>query len=500
MIEACKTKSQVQVSKEFNIARGTLCGYLKDKVNLLKQFEQSTPKSANRKRHREGKEADIEEALFIWFNEKRVQGAMPSGGIIREKAKQIAASQGKEFNASEGWLAKFKLRFNIRYKQSHGEKQSADHSAAEKYLNETLPELIKDYLPKNVYNGDEFGLYPRGLPDRGHVNGNENPTGLKMSKDRVTGLIYTNMDGSDKRRITLVGKSQRPRCFPKDLTKLPLRYYNSANAWITGALFEKDLLEWDRELRLENREILLLVDNCSAHPEHLKQALTNIRLEFLPPNTTSIVQPCDMGIIRNVKGFYRSKLHIRIITELDTHPEKNLKDVIKTISLLDTVHLLNDAWECVKPETIQNCWRKGGFKVDDTLAGAETDALHDVPLPPNMDADTFEALVSVDDDLATVGELTNEELFAEAAVARASKRQKPDNNNEGDDEEEEEEEHISNGEVVTSLRKLRTFTQKQGMSATWVKEFFSNMEREMLREITMKQKQTTIQDHFTKTN
>ena len=49
MIEACKTKSQVQVSQEFNIARGTLCGHLKDKVNLLKQFEQSTPKSANRR-------------------------------------------------------------------------------------------------------------------------------------------------------------------------------------------------------------------------------------------------------------------------------------------------------------------------------------------------------------------------------------------------------------------------------------------------------------------
>ena len=86
MIEACKTKSQVQVSQEFNMARGTLCGYLKDKVNLLKQYAKSTPKSANRKRHREGKEAVIEEALFIWFNEKRVPGAMPSGGIIREKA------------------------------------------------------------------------------------------------------------------------------------------------------------------------------------------------------------------------------------------------------------------------------------------------------------------------------------------------------------------------------------------------------------------------------
>ena len=110
----------------------------------------------------------------------------------------------------------------------------------------------------------------------------------------------------------------------------------------------------------------------------------------------------------------------------------------------------------------------------------------------------FVALVSVDDDLPTVGELTNEELFAEAAVARAAKRQKPDNNNEGADDGNEEEEHISNAEVVNSLRKLRTFTQKQGMSATRVKEFFSNMEKEMMREITMKQKQTIIQDHFTK--
>ena len=84
--------------------------------------------------------------------------------------------------------------------------------------------------------------------------------------------------------------------------------------------------------------------------------------------------------------------------------------------------------------------------------------------------------------MPTFGEFTNEELFAEAAVARAAKRQKPENNNEGaDDDDEEEEEHISNAEVETSLRKVRTFTQKQGMSATWVKEFFSNMEKEMLR-------------------
>ena len=50
---------------------------------------------------------------------------------------------------------------------------------------------------------------------------------------------------------------------------------------------------------------MLFVDNCPSHP---KVELTNITLEFLPPKTTSLIQPCDGGIIKVFKGHYRSSL------------------------------------------------------------------------------------------------------------------------------------------------------------------------------------------------
>ena len=42
----------------------------------------------------------------------------------------------------------------------------------------------------------------------------------------------------------------------------------------------------------------MFVDNCAAHPPVDK--LCAVKLAFLPPNTTSKLQPMDQGIIYNV--------------------------------------------------------------------------------------------------------------------------------------------------------------------------------------------------------
>ena len=47
---------------------------------------------------------------------------------------------------------------------------------------------------------------------------------------------------------------------------------------------------------------LLLLDNCPAHPD-IK--LSNVKLVFLPKNTTSRLQPLDRGIIAWVKTRYK---------------------------------------------------------------------------------------------------------------------------------------------------------------------------------------------------
>jgi hypothetical protein len=65
----------------------------------------------------------------------------------------------------------------------------------------------------------------------------------------------------------------------------------------------------------EKRKILLFVDNATSHPKDLK--LKNIKIVFLPPNTTSICQPLDQGIIKNFKTWYRALILKHILARMD---------------------------------------------------------------------------------------------------------------------------------------------------------------------------------------
>ena len=61
---------------------------------------------------------------------------------------------------------------------------------------------------------------------------------------------------------------------------------------------------------------MAILDNCPAHP--YIQDLVNIRLVFLPPNTTPLSQPIDAGIIRAVKHHYRKVPAIRQLVAMET--------------------------------------------------------------------------------------------------------------------------------------------------------------------------------------
>jgi len=61
---------------------------------------------------------------------------------------------------------------------------------------------------------------------------------------------------------------------------------------------------------MQGRRVLLLLDSFSAHTAALQtltenNTLKNIRVEFLPPNCTSVYQPLNQGIIANFKLLYR---------------------------------------------------------------------------------------------------------------------------------------------------------------------------------------------------
>ena len=110
-------------------------------------------------------------------------------------------------------------------------------------------------------------------------------------------------------------KSENPRCFKGiDKTELPVQYFSQPKGWMTGEILDRVLSKWDQKLRSTGRSVVLLMDNAGCHPPELKEAYTNIKIIFLPPNTTSKLQPLDLGIIQNLKMHYR-KLFLRFVTK-----------------------------------------------------------------------------------------------------------------------------------------------------------------------------------------
>ena len=143
------------------------------------------------------------------------------------------------------------------------------------------------------------------LPDRTLTFKNEKCHGGKNSKERMTVMLAANMDGSQKLKPLMIGKFANPRCF-KNVKSFPLMYRSNKKAWMTGVLFTEWLLCIDVDMKKANRKILMFVDNCTAHNNipHLE----NIKIHFLPPNTTSTLQPLDQGIIKKFKMMYREEI------------------------------------------------------------------------------------------------------------------------------------------------------------------------------------------------
>jgi hypothetical protein len=132
------------------------------------------------------------------------------------------------------------------------------------------------------------------MPEHTYLFKHESAKGFRSSKELVTDLCCANMKG-EKRDLLVIGKSKNPRCF-KGVRSLPVDYYCYANAWMTSVIFNDRLVKWDLELK---RKIVLLVDNCTANTNN--SLLKNIKVIFLLANTTSLIQPCEQGIIELLK-------------------------------------------------------------------------------------------------------------------------------------------------------------------------------------------------------
>ena len=157
-----------------------------------------------------------------------------------------------------------------------------------------LPTILSNYKLPDIYKADEFGLFFQALPSKSLHLKDEKCIGGTFSKVRLTGLAAANANG-EKLPMFIIGKSKSPRCF-KNLKQLPCRYRGQKKSWMDSDLFEEWVRELDRKFEQQNRKVVLIIDNCPAHPAI--GGFKAIQLCFCPPNTTAVTQPVDQRVIR----------------------------------------------------------------------------------------------------------------------------------------------------------------------------------------------------------
>lgn len=175
---------------------------------------------------------DVEEALFSWFKDVRARNLPVSGDLLQTKAISLACLLGHhDFKGSSGWLQRFKNHHEIMCHTLSGEGSAVNLDSCEKWLENFRP-LLQEYEERDVYNVDETGVFYKLLPERSLAVKNETCHGGKKHKDQVTAVVAVNMDGSDKRRLTVIGKSARPRCL-RGVRNLQVDYWSNKKAWMT---------------------------------------------------------------------------------------------------------------------------------------------------------------------------------------------------------------------------------------------------------------------------
>ena len=212
---------------------------------------------------------------------------------------------------------------------------------------------------------------------------------------------------------------------------------------MSSELFEEWVKELDRNFGSKKRKIAIIIDNCPAPPD--VPALEWVELIFLPPNTTSVTQPMDQGVIRGLRAKYRSLAVKKQITGLEKGSQ------LPKFSILTAISMLTKAWSSIPNKTFTNCSKKSGISGvsmeralndDDHDPFASLDVEEDVMEDFKNDLEvmkekfnmnfelTAEELVDIDFEISVTGTVSDADIIAKVTRRAHDADDEEDSDNE----------------------------------------------------------------------
>ena len=337
------------LAERYNVSISTIYRIQADEKEIM----EATGVSLSLKRKRSQQYDEIDLYLIEWVEQALFKNLIITDDILRAQALFFAKQQNiTDFKASHNWVLAFKKRHGIRSVSIQGESTSVNRVTVKKYI-EDFQTTVKEFEAKNVFNLDETALFYKLLPNKTLCN-QAKASGVKSSKERVSVAFCVSLAG-EKMTPLVIGKARNPRSFKGvDLKRIGIEYTSTCKSWMTSGVFQEYLRSLNQQMVKQKRKILLLIDNAPSHL--IYEELTNIKIEFLPKDTTSVLQPLDQGIIRSFKSHYKNALITYLAAVGNNTPE-----TMKSINLGIVVNWISDAWKKVSATTIINCFQKTGL-------------------------------------------------------------------------------------------------------------------------------------------
>ncbi|KAG0717817.1 Tigger transposable element-derived protein 4 [Chionoecetes opilio] len=418
-------EKQVDLAMEYNVGRSTLSFIMKHADKFLGVWKNGKfhPES---KRLRGAQREDVEEALYEWYKQAMQMTMTVTGPILCQKAKDFALKLGyKEFKATHGWLDRFKHRKSIvlgrgkPVKDKEAQEDSEDLKGD--FTGQVLPSALMEFEANDVFHADEVGLLYRILPNKTAPHRGNRCAGGSKSKHRVTVLMCTNMTGTEKFPLLVIGKHPKPKCF-KNVKSLPVQYLANPKSWMTAESFTAWLHDLDSWFVQQNRKVLLILSSRPIHPKAPK--LNAVRVVSSPP---TFIGPCKLGMAHSLKRNYRRavlEMLLNFMEEENNKKKKRGKSAFMQLNLLACLHLLAAAWHAVTDVTISNSFQRSGIGkyalwgmnlIPETNLGTENlELLHKLKskgfkIPEGI---TFDEYVTFDDDVQVCHLMDDDDIIA----------------------------------------------------------------------------------------
>lgn len=378
------------------INQSSVCRILKEKCENVENIRNSLKKSG---RNRTPNWPLLEALLNNWVKALQNTGATISEDTLKKRAmmvwNQIKNNYSSEAppSLSPGWLSNVKKRLSISQRAVSGESGSVPKEALK--LMPAVREQCREYSKKDIFNMDESALFYKLGPSK--TLGSKPVPGPKKSKQRLTMVLCCNADGLERSDILLIGKAKAKDYVPSYLSIPYFQGYKcwwrtNMNAWMTGELMAEWLERFYEYIGTE-RKVILLLDNFAGHTKglELSKPPSNIKVVFLPPNTTSLFQPLDQGIIRVAKAYYRRAFvefclpfwerEAGLIPTFDDGLADTEKDPFVYLNYSHAIKWISEAWfNHTTLLTVSNCFEKS--TLFDVPNSTSVNSVNSQNLPP----------------------------------------------------------------------------------------------------------------------